>query len=218
MDSFVKKIFEGNIDEEVRGQFKRFGKGNYERRFLIKYNKTKKLKVQSSFEYANDFVSFVNEGKDLEFSGKILSREDLRNGEKPKKKGSSFVYEISKGSIKEFENAFFYLLDVDESGIVLKIKKSLPKPGKSAEKIDDKFCVMQLNLEEFDRVKETFFWDVPAGKKVVIEHTVSINEIDIPKDEEDPVKMREKAIRKGKLIRKINVDGKEIVKEVEFSA
>tara|TARA_Y100000310_G_C20623794_1_gene784741 strand:+ start:315 stop:971 length:657 start_codon:yes stop_codon:yes gene_type:complete len=216
MESFIKKIFEDNIDEEVRGQFKRFGKGNYERRFLIKYNKTKKLKVQSSFEFANDFVGFVNEGKDLEFSGKIFSREELDIDEKPKKKGSSLVYEISKSSIKDFDKAYCYLLDVDSEEISLKIKKSLPKPGKSAEKIDDKFCTMQLDMSYFDRVKGDFFWDVPDGKKVIIEHTVSISDIEIPPDEKDPVMMREKAVRKGKLIRKIDVDGKEIVKEKEF--
>ena len=92
----------------------------------------------------------------------------------------------------------------------------MPKPGKSAEKIDDKLCTMQLDMSYFDRVKGDFFWDVPDGKKVIIEHTVSINEIEIPPDEKDPVMMREKAVRKGKLIRKIDVDGKEIVKEKEF--
>jgi hypothetical protein len=227
MKSFIKKIFDGEIDDEVRGHFKRFGKGNYERRFLIKYNKTKKLKVQSSFEFANDFVEFVNDGNDLEFSGKILTREriegsDGQNSRRetfgvPTKKGSSFVYEISKSSIKEFGDAYCYLLDVDSEDVVLKMKKKLPKPGKSADKIDDKFCVMQLDLSYFDRVREIFFWDVAAGKKVVIEHVVSISDIEIPSGVDDGVEMREKAVRKGKLIRKIVVDGVESVREVEFS-
>jgi hypothetical protein len=74
-----------------------------------------------------------------------------------------------------------------------------------------------LDLSYFDRVREIFFWDVAAGKKVVIEHVVSISDIEIPSGVDDGVEMREKAVRKGKLIRKIVVDGVESVREVEFS-
>ena len=217
MDSFIKKIFLGNIDEEVRGQFLRFGKGNYRRRFLIKFNKTKKIKLRASFEYANDFVSFINEDKELEFSGKILSKTKIE-GKVGKKKSGGFVYNISNESINGFEEAYYFLLDSDNEDALLKIKKKLPKPGKSVKKIDDKFCALDLDFDYWDKLKEVFFWDIPDGKKVTIEHEVIINDIEIPKDEPDPVKMREKAIRKGKIIRTINVDGKEIIKEVEFSA
>jgi hypothetical protein len=67
-------------------------------------------------------------------------------------------------------------------------------------------------------LKEIFFWDVPDCKKAKIEHELNINEIVIPENEKDPAKMREMALRKGKIIRKINFDGKESSKAYDFEA
>ncbi len=85
MESIIKKIAEGNFDESVHEQFIRFGKGEYKRRFVIKFNKTKKIKIKASFEYANDFVNFVKEIKDVKFSGKVLMKEKISGKESKKK-------------------------------------------------------------------------------------------------------------------------------------
>ena len=55
-------------------------------------------------------------------------------------------------------------------------------------------------------------------KKAEIAHDFIITDLSIPKDEKDPLKMRENTIRKGKIIRRINVDGRNIVKESKFEA
>lgn len=217
MDSFIKKLFEGKVDEEVHGQFIRFGKGDYQKRFQISFNKIKKVKIKASFEYANDFVNFIKENKDVNFSGSILTKEKIE-GQDGKKKAGGFVYEITESKINEFENAYFYLLDVNDSEIILKIKKKLPKPGKAANKIDNKFCTLELDMKYWSKFKEAFFWDVQDVKKANVEHELIITEIEIPKDEEDSVKMREKAIRKGKIIRTIGIDDHEEKKELKFSA
>jgi len=215
MECFIKKIVDGKIDEGVHRKFIRFGKGEYEKRFLISFTKTNKVKVKASFEFANDFVEFVKENKDVEFSGKVLMKERI-NGKEGRKKAGSFVYEISGSSLKEFENAYYYLLDANAGDIVLKIKKSLPKPGGG--KINDKFCLLEVDLKYWPKIKETFFWDLPEAKKAKIEHDIVITDIEIPKHEEDAAAMREKAVRKGKVIRKIDVNGQEIIKEIEFAA
>lgn len=217
MDSIIKKIFTDKVDEEVHNQFIRFGKGNYKKRFQISFNKTKKIKIKSSFEFANDLVRFIIENKDVNYSGNILTKSEVP-GKSGKKKAGSFVYELSNEKINEFEDVFFYLLDVQDEEIVLKIKKKLPKPGKNENKIDNKFCVLELDLKYWDKVKEVFFWDVSDVKKASIEHELIINDIEIPKNEKDPVKMREKAIRKGKIVRIINIDGKEERKKKDFGA
>ena len=217
MDSFIKKLFQGIRDEEIHGQFIRFGKGDYKKRFQISFNKIKKVKIKSSFEYANDFVNFIKENKDVNFSGKIITKDKIP-GVEGKKKAGGFVYEIEESKINEFENAYFYLLDVDDSEIILKIKKKLPKPGKSEAKIDNKFCVLELDIKYWPKFKEAFFWDVPEVKKAIIEHELIIDDIEIPNDEPDPVKMRENAIRKGKIIRSIIIGDKEQKKEKEFAA
>jgi len=60
--------------------------------------------------------------------------------------------------------------------------------------------------------------DVGDFKEVKISHDFIINDIDIPKNEKDFVKMRENAIRKGKVVRKMDIDGKKQEKEAEFEA
>ncbi len=215
MESFLKSIAEKRRDEESHKYFIRFGKGRFNRRFLISLDKGSKIKIRASFELANDLVKFVNENKYLKFSGKVLTKSK-EAGKKGRKKAGVFVYEIENSDINEFENAYYYLLDVSDSELVLKIKKSLPKPGKNENKIDDHFCSLDSDLKFWPKLKDAFFWDIPECKKAVIEHDLIINEIEIPKGEKDPMKIRENAKRKGKLIRRINADGREIVKEYEL--
>ena len=218
MESFLKKVLTGKGDSDSHRYFMRFGKGDYKRRFLISINKGEKIKIKTSFEFANDLVMFVNENKKVKFSGKVLAKEKVA-GKEGRKKAGVFVYEISESSIEEFENAYYYLLDVNDSEIVLKIKKSLPKPGKNEEKIDEGFCVLLINAKYWNALKSTFFWDLPEGvKKVSIEHQLKINDIVMPKEESDPVKVREKALRKGTIVRKMIVDGKETLKEIPVEA
>ena len=217
MESFLKKIFEGNGNEETRGHFMRFGKGDYKRRFLLSFNKSKKIKIRGSFEWANDFVNFVKETGDVAFSGTILMGEKIPGKEGKKQKGC-FAYEISETGIEEFENAYFYLLNANSEDIVLKIKKKLPKPGKNEDKIDDKFCALDLDLKYWDIVKESFFWDIGDCKRCVVEHELKIDEIVLPEGEKDPAKIRTLAKRKGKIVRKIVCDSVESSKEYDFEA
>lgn len=217
MDGFIKKVLTGKADSESHKYFVRFGKGIYNRRFLVSYARGSKVKVKGSFELANDLVKFVNENKSVKYSGKILTKDKVA-GRDGRKKAGVFVYEIENSSITEFENAYFYLLNVDDGEIKLRVKKALPKPGKDAEKIDDSFCLMELDEKYWPKIKEAFFWDVPEGKKVSIEHSVNINEIVFPAGEKDPAKIRELAKRKGTIARKMDVDGKEVVKEYSFEA
>lgn len=217
MESFLKGVMEGRGDKESKRYFVRFGKGKYARRFLLKLDKGKRIKIKTSFEMANDLVKFANELKSLKFSGKILTKEKIP-GLEGRKKAGVFVYEIAEAGIGEFGNAYYYLLDINDSEVVLKIKKSLPKPGKDEEKIDENFCALEMDLKFWPQAKETFFWDLPADcKKALIEHELLIDSIEFPKEEKDPVKIRELAIRKGKITRKINCDGKEIKREFELA-
>ena len=55
------------------------------------------------------------------------------------------------------------------------------------------------------------------GKKVSIEHTLVVSGVEVPEGTE-PEKVREEAVRKGRIIRKMNCDGKEIEKEYDFEA
>lgn len=223
MDSFVKKIIEKKADEKVHKHFIRFSKGNFSGRFVIGCWITGKIKLNGTFEWANDFVEFFSElVPRAKVSGILLTKEEL---DFPGKRGKEInTYEVNREMASEelkhiLERAYSALFDMQEQDIILKIKKKLPKPGKSAEaKADDKFCVLELPLHYLDKVKHTFFPDIHSFKKVKAEHTIIINEIKIPEGEKDFEKIRIHARKKGKLIRKANVDGSETIKEYELEA
>jgi hypothetical protein len=222
--NFIKEIFQGKSGNFAHSQFIRFGKGEYGRRALLSLWKTKSIKIKGSFEYANDFVLFVAELGEVSFGGNILSKEEIPEIKAiGQKKVGKWIYEvenISSSEIKKIaQKTYYFLLNGEGNGIKLKIKGKLPKPGKDEEKVDDKFCQMELDEKYYKTAKENFAWDLPDGKKTEIEHKFIINEIIIPKNgEKDFAKIREIAKRKGKIIRMANVDGKEIKKETDFEA
>ena len=226
--NFVKKIFQGGDeakDESVHKQFIRFGKGNYGRRAIIGFWKTKNLKIKSSFEFANDFVLFIarleNSSK-VVFEGIILSKDEIQDlkGEKKSGKWVHNVKNFTSSQVREIaDKAYYFLLNADGEGVKLRIKGKLPKPGKSENKIDDKFCQLELDEKYYKAVKEDFFWDLPECKKASVEHKFIITEIVMPKTKEkDFAKIREMAKRKGRIIRIANIDGNDVKSEKEFEA
>jgi len=212
MNGFLKNICEGKVDDYSRKYFLRFGKGDYKSRFLVSLVVGTKIKIKGSYEFANDFVFLAKEIGVQNFSGKVLSKEAIP-GMEGRKKAGVIAYEITNSSLSEFKNAYYYLVDCETPELKLKIKKALPKPGQDAAKIDDSFCVMEMDLKYLQIVKEAFFWDMPDAKKIKIACDINIASIAMPENEKDPVKIRELAIRKGKIVRRADVDGKEIVKE-----
>lgn len=219
MDCFIKKIWQGNSDNAAHAQFVRFGRGTYENKAILNLQKGKTIKLKSSFEYANDIVSLVSQTSSANFSGILLTKEEIKNME-GKKKSNIFYYNFNGNSqdIKELsEKIYFMFLDAQAPGMSLKIKKKLPRPGKTSEtKIDDKFCILEADLKFWPQIKEAFFWDIPECKKAKIIHQYIIEKIVPPEDETDFEKIRLLAKRKGKIIRKIIANDKESVKEADF--
>jgi len=232
MDCFIKKIWEGK-GEEAHYQFVRFSKGRFEGRAVLNLWRTGKIKLRGSFEWANDFVVMASELIDkARISGIVLSKENLsdmmsqnniQGNSESKKKGLFYKnniegQELTNEQIKKLvENSYTCLLDIEGTDIVLKTKKKLPKPGKSEGKVDDKFCHLELDLKYWPVIKEAFKF--PECKKCKVSHIFEIEQIILPEtDEKDFAKIRELAKRRGKIIRKINVDSRESEEEVEFVA
>lgn len=225
---FIKKIFENKIDNSVHKQFVRFGKGTYNLRAIINITKhSDKIKISSTFELANDFVEFISSiATKFSVSGIVLSKEPIQGIQLDWRKKEGLLTcdiekELSALELKELASkSYAALLDCNAPGILLKIKKKLPKPSKSGEsKTDDKFCVLELDKKFWIQFHKEFLFDLSFEfKKARIEHTYIIKDIILPKDEKDFEKMRLMAKRKGKLLRKIIIDGKEIINEKEFEA
>ena len=182
--------------------------------------KKEKIKLGGSFEFANDYCDFVAENSDSKFSGKILSRSKIADFNGKEKKGI-YAYEVegvdSKKIIEIKDTVYSMLLDAEGIGISLKMKKKLPKPGKSGElKIDDKFCILECDLKFWSKLKEFFM--LPESSKFKVNHTYVVEDVIVDRNEKDFAKMRETAKKRGKLIRKMVIDGKEAMEEKSFEA
>jgi hypothetical protein len=214
---FVNNILNKKVGEREHSQFVRFGRGKYDGRAALNLWRTEKIKLGGSFEYAVDFVLLAAE-LNAKFSGIIMSKEDFFKG---KKKAGLFVAEVSDieaSKIQEIKDKVYcMLLDATGNGLQLKMKKKLPKPGKSGDlKIDDKFCQLEADMKFWQQIKEYF--NLPEAKKVKIKHSFIIEDIILPKGETSPELMRMNARRKGKIERISDIDGQEARQSYDFEA
>jgi len=229
--NFIKRLFDNQTDEEIHQQFIRFGKGEYKKRFILVLGKAKKIKIKSSFEFANDFVALCSTLGDCNVSGIILSKKDISNilssnniqvASETKKGGLYYQNNISSQLLKKeqlqklVKESYFTLLDLEAEDFKLKTKKKLPKPGKNEDKIDDKFCQFECDEKYYKKIKEDLFWDVPDVKKVRVYHNLFIEKIIMPEGEKDYAKIRELSKRQGKITRVIKIDDKETTNERDF--
>ena len=67
-------------------------------------------------------------------------------------------------------------------------------------------------------IGESFVFEKPDFSEALITHTFFIAEIVPPEGEKDYSKIREMAKRKGKIVRKAEIDGKDMSQEFEFEA
>jgi hypothetical protein len=231
--NFIKKIFENKLDEKVHNQFTRYGKGTFEGKALLDINiQAKKVKIKTSHEFTNELVEFLANTiedkahiKGIIFSTRNLTEEtniefqEVKNAMGVKKHivNSELTKEQILEAIEKFPHAsinFTFKTDKGE----LKIKEKAPKAGK-AKKGEDRpkadYCVFTT---EDRSITEDYAFDIKKPfKKVFISHTYLIEDIKIPEEyKNDFSQARLKGIRKGKLIRKLDIDGKEETKEINF--
>ncbi len=230
----IKKIFEGNFDEEVHSDFLKFGKGDYRDKYMIEGKKQAKgWTIKTGPEFANHFVrtllekfsepvhvkgvvvSTIDFSKEAEFGiGKVGNFQGVRK--------MQIDTEIEPSKILEFMDKFpraFFALSFSGDNFVLKIKPKAPKSGKPGKDSDEgpkvDFCSLKTNDSEI--VKEIFF-GVGEFKEVRISHKIIIDSIVYPDNVNSlkPEEIREQSKRKGFIERKAIVDGVEKVSKAEF--
>jgi len=200
---FTERLFNGNIDEEVHKQFVRFGPGKYEDRSLLKITKPKGvLKVNCSYDLIKDLTRTIGENVDkASVVGKVFYSGKRKEELDKDVSGAELV--------KLCDESEFILLNLEFSSGSLKVGKTLPKPGN---KLKNNFgkAVLPLDLSIID---------VEFKKKLELSYTFVIEDVVIPKEyEDDSEKARLFAKRKGKIVRKVIIDGSENVEEKEFEA
>jgi hypothetical protein len=234
MESVIKKIFDGKKDQMVHDEFIKYSRGVFKNKYLIDAKKqSDKWNIKTSNEFANFFVrkGLEKASGELEVKGVIVSTFDVR---------SEAGFEIS--DIKQFmgikqavvdckvdpkkiidlmerQPRAFYALSFKLNDYELKIKAKAPKSAKPSNKGDAEikadFC--SLKTGDISIVNDLFFDNLDFSS-ISINHTIQIDNIELPKGVSDPVLMREKAIRKGKIIRKIVLDGSTKNFEKSFEA
>jgi len=235
--NFIKKIFDKKIDESVHSQFQKFSRGEFKDKALVKVKKVKdKYTILTTYEFANEFVKMVAEklGSDkTKIMGTIVSTSDLTEElnfkEKKQFQGvkrymidSEMSGEELLNLLDKFPKAFFGLsFNVEKENLQLKIKAKAPKSAKPKNKEESPapdFCKLITNDRE---IAVSFVFEKPDFKTAEISHDFIIEEIVVPeelKNEKDFAIVREKSLRKGKIIRNAVIDGNEMKSEVDFEA
>ena len=240
MEFFIKKIFDGNTegDEMVHLQFQKFSRGVFKNKAaLVAKCSRGNFSISTTSEYANELVRYLAEklgNQKTHVNGIIVSTRDLADEldyENKKQFMGVKQYVINKelsgneiiSLCDKLPNAFFGLsFSVD--GSKLKIKQKAPKSAKPSTKAEETIKIDFCKLKTSDNsiIKSLIFDDeVKEFKNIEIIHEFVIDEIVIPeelKKEKDFAVVRKKALKKGKIVRKIKIDGKEIKKEKEFAA
>ena len=236
--NFIEKISKGETDELVHLQFQKFSRGEFKNKAQINAKNSKgKYTISTSPEFGNELVRTVAEKTGDEknkVTGAIISTADLTGklNFKDKKQFQGVKKYIIEDEMSgneiiklldEFPKAFFgisFSCQKDETS--LKIKPKAPKSGKPSTKGENSvkadFCKI---ITKDEKIGKGFVFEKPDYKNAEITHTFSINEIKIPeelKKEEDFAIVREKSLRKGKIIREGMIDGEKIKKEIEFEA
>ena len=119
--------------------------------------------------------------------------------------------------IEKLPKAFF-ALSFSGKGDVLKIKPKAPKSAKpktKGEKPKPDFCKLTTSDES---IAKDFIFEKHDFKEAEISHDFIIKEILIPQGEKDFAVAREKAKRKGIIVRRAEIDGVKTAVEKEFEA
>jgi len=235
MASFIKKAFEKNFDDLVHLQFQKFSKGEFKDRAVIHAKNIKgKFSVNTTAEFANELVMIMAEklgNNKTKVTGVIVSTKDL-SSEIDFQDKKQFMgikqYVINKemtgneilALCKKMPTAFFALsFSANDSELFIKPKApKSAKPNMKGEKsVKPDFC--KLKTTDKNLIESMIFEDETKNFSTIeINHTFSIKDIILPSGEKDFAKIRELAKRKGTIIRKMVVDGKEIEKRYDFEA
>jgi len=228
--NFIRKIYEKNVDEKVHQKFIRYSTGEFEKEeFMIKKGSSF-VQIKAGFEYLDVMFDLIAQcvSEDVSLNGVIITKNNIINelnefGIEPKKvTGKKYTIEeiMTSDKFKEFVekfNSYSLLIKLKSGKYSISVKKSIPKPGK----ILEKFVTAKFGLKDLDLIKKEFLFDIKVDnfKNISIKHTYLIDEIIIPDEfKNNPEEARLNAKRKGRIIRKIDIDGKTEEKEIELLA
>ncbi|MCK4670130.1 MAG: hypothetical protein KAT43_02910 [Nanoarchaeota archaeon] len=233
--NFIKQIATKKTDNYTHNAFVRYGPGEFVKEEFIVKKIGKNIKIRGGFEWCNALLKFVASfcSGVVSVNGTIPTTRDV--APELKKLGVDFEekrrygkkgrkYEVNTtlpaDTVRKLIDQlydFYLMLDMKGGNYSVKMKKKeTPKIGSLVEK----FVSVVIPADHMKDVIDEFLFDcgISDFKSVVVRHTYKFEEIllDEKLAAKDPLEARLKAKRKGKIIRVIEVDGKEIKKEYLF--
>ncbi|MBR9705507.1 hypothetical protein GOV14_00580 [Candidatus Pacearchaeota archaeon] len=238
MDSFIKKIFEQTAsgDSNVHNQFVKFSRGQFPNRAMIRAKISKgRYIIDTTAEFSKDLIITLAEklgDQKTLVTGALISTVDLEGQFEYKERKMAMGVkkymiesEMSGNEIialcGKIEKTFFaFSFKSGDTELTIQIKSPKSAKGSSSSKKEGKkakinFCKLKT---EDKSIVNTLIFDSEASnfKKIEIKHDIIVDKIILPEGEDDFVKIRELAKRQGKIVRKLDIDGKEVQKEAEF--
>ncbi len=231
----IKKIFNKEFDEEVHSDFLKFGKGEFQDKYLIEAKKQKdKWTIKTGPEFANHFVKMLLKGVSgtIPMKGVIVTTLKLESeiGFPIKKVGNfqgvrkieidTDVSPLEVLGLMEKYPRVFFALSFNVNGNDLKIKPKAPKSAKPSagdKEAKAEFC--SLKTSDSKIVKDIFF-DYPDFDEISIRHTIKVNEMIYPANVASlkPEEVRLQSKRKGVVVRNMVINGANKVSEAGFVA
>ena len=219
------------VEDSSHGFFTKYGRGEFNGPVLTVKQGKGAFKVSGTPEYCSMIGEIIASSASCDFDvkGSIFSKSDFRDDireigldfEDKTKKGyfiANFKSVIEPGLLKPVYQA------IPDGYVFLSLKGDKPwsinagkKPPKPGGKIKETFFKASLGLESLDMLREELLFDVEGDfTEVRIENTYIIDEIVVPSDIKNASEARIHAKRKGKIRRKVTVDGVENTTEKEM--
>ncbi len=226
--NFIKNIYEKNVDEKAHEKFVRYSIGDFEKEEFIIKKGASFVQVKAGFEYLSVILELMSNlvKENVSLNGMIITKKDILPeikdfGIEPEKiTGKKYTIKEDMGPerFKEFIskfNDYFLLLNLKSGKYSISVKKSIPKPGKLVEG----FVKAKFEKNDFQKIKNEFLFDVNTEdfKQASIKQTYVIEELIAPEGC-SPEEARLNAKRKGKIVRKISIDGEEQENQIELLA
>jgi len=232
--SVINKIFSGVKDEEVHGDFTKYSRGIFQNKYLVEAKKVKdRLNIKTSAEFVNYIVKeCLKEVKgEFDVKGVIVATFDVsKEAEFPVERIKQFMgikqaviaTKTTADKILKLMDKYpkaFFALTFSTPNSELKVKAKAPKSAKPAATGDKEPAAEFLSVKTTNKgIADDLLFGISDFKEVTIKHVLNIKEIVIPKNEKDPVKLRENAVRKGTIKRIMTIDGNKSEKEVPLEA
>ena len=226
---YSKGVFIGPALKITKTKAKFTLKGAHEYEDLILEAVTKTISnSQDNFEIKGKLIASSDINNDISELG--LNWVLKKSKGKTKNFKAEIIDQINKDlllqAISVFREKSYLLLSYNRNATCkVTTKKNIPQPSKKKVEDDDvskriQFCIGMLNNTEanlemlLDLAAPDFKSELPNNwKSLIILNNYTINQIEIPTNIKDTRMLRIMAIRKGKMIRSVEIDGDLIEKQ-----